>query len=297
VDASLRAHTSHNRVAILITCHNRRDVTLNCLRALHGNRLPPNSEFVVYLVDDGSSDGTGAAVRKLFAETIVINGDGSLYWTKGTWIAFDVAMRADHDFYLWLNDDLFLDPQALETLLATYSGLVDKGRPLSIVIGSTRDPRTGVVTYGGQVHASSWHPLRLMLVEPNSFPKRCHTMNGNCVLIPSMVAERVGNLDPEFTHRIGDIDYGFRARKLGCELWIAPGFVGVLSRNPVEGSWEDTDLALRERWQKATGPKGLPPREWRILLKRVAGPLWPFFWLIPYLKLVLQPLVPRARRR
>jgi GT2 family glycosyltransferase len=290
----LVTHDSHwGNIAVLITCHNRREKTLGCLQALQENSLRDGVRVVVYLVDDASTDGTRESVKTRFPDTIILEGDGSLYWNKGTWRAFDVAMRTGHDFYLWLNDDLFLYPDALETMLTTYGGLAESGHPLAIVVGSTEDPGGGNVTYGGQIHASKWHPLKLRRVEPGSMPKPCHTMNGNCVLIPSRVAELVGNLDPIFSHAMGDTDYGFRARRRGCELWVAPGFVGALSRNPSQGSWTDRNLRFTERWRKATGPKGLPPRDWRILLMRVAGPLWPLFWVTPYAKLILQSLIPR----
>jgi len=89
-------------------------------------------------------------------------------------------------------------------------------------------------------------------------------MNGNCVLIPRSAAERVGNLDARFTHRMGDLDYGFRARRAGCALWIAPGYVGTCAANAPA----DETLPVRERWRRLLGPKGLPPREWWVFTWR-----------------------------
>lgn len=40
-------------------------------------------------------------------------------------------------------------------------------------------------------------------------------MNGNCVFIPSEIVNAIGNLDPIFSHAMGDIDYGLRAQKKG----------------------------------------------------------------------------------
>ena len=44
------------RIAVLITCHNRRVMTLACLDALVANRLPSAVTLAVILVDDGSTD-------------------------------------------------------------------------------------------------------------------------------------------------------------------------------------------------------------------------------------------------
>src|SRR5437879_10926345 len=54
----------------------------------------------------------------------------------------------------------------------------------------------------------------------------CDTMNGNCVLIQRSVVPRLGNLDHHFTHSMPDLDYGLRAKRAGCSVSVAPGYVG-----------------------------------------------------------------------
>src|SRR5687767_12507951 len=93
-------------IAVLMTCFNRRETTLRCLRSLAEQELPEGCNLRVYLTDDGSSDGTGDAVRSEFPEATVLNGDGNQYWVGGTLMAWDAARPAD--FYLWLNDDVRL---------------------------------------------------------------------------------------------------------------------------------------------------------------------------------------------
>ena len=118
-------------------------------------------------------------------------------------------------------------------------------------------------------------------------------MHGNCVLIPAGVARKVGNLDDGFSHAIGDIDYALRAVALDVGVWIAPGYAGTCSTNPVEGSWLDTRLSLRERWKQVTGPKGLPPREWMYFARKYAGWLWPVYGALPYVRMTLSAATAR----
>ncbi len=64
------------QIAVLITCFNRRELTLRCLRSLFAQRTPDGYALNVFLTDDGCSDGTGDAVRRVFPQVAVLAGDG-----------------------------------------------------------------------------------------------------------------------------------------------------------------------------------------------------------------------------
>lgn len=275
-------------IAVLMTCHNRKEKTLASLEAVYKQELPLEVDVQVYLVDDGSTDGTAEAILATYPDTKLLQGDGNLFWNGGMRLAFAEALKSDHDYYLWLNDDTLLYPKALGTLLATFYSLVKQSNIRSIVVGSTCDPQAGALTYSGMMWSSWWHPLKFSLVEPSEEAKPCYTMNGNCVLIPREVAQLVGNLDPAFTHSTGDLDYGLRVRQRGGSVWLAPGYIGACSLNSPRGNcWEDLNLTPRERLQKVLQPKGLPIGEWKVFARRHAGLFWPFYWLLPYVRLLL----------
>lgn len=278
-------------IAVLLTCHNRRDQTLRCLDALQSQQRADAVVLEVILVDDGSTDGTAAAVRHAHPGATVLEGDGSLFWNGGMRAAFAEALRRDaYDFYLWLNDDTHLAPTAVATLLSAYRAT---GDARAIVVGSVRHPETGQLSYGGLVRASRWHPFKYRKVQPVGHPVPCEVMNGNCVLVPRAAAATTGNLDGSFTHAIGDFDYALRARRAGCSVWVAPGYVGTCAKNAIRGTWQDAALPLRERWQRLKSPKGLPPCEWMRYARRHAGLLGLFYGSLPYVRLVLTSLVRR----
>jgi GT2 family glycosyltransferase len=283
-------------LAVLMTCHNRRETSLACLRALFASEIPSDMRLKPYLVDDGSTDGTSEAVLDAFPLVKIIRGSGNLYWNNGMRLAYAAALDEGHDYYLWLNDDTILLPHGIKHLLECYEDVASDHGPRCIVVGATQDPQTGTLTYGGLRRESRWHPLRLGRLPIREVPTPCDTFNGNCVLIPASVAAVVGNLDASFSHSLGDIDYGFRAHKSGCALWVAPKYVGTCPRNSWRGTWADPTLSLRERWRAIRHPKGLPPREWKVMLRRHAGRLWPLYLPIPYVKLLLQSMLPPRLR-
>ena len=280
------------RVAALIAAHNRRDLTLACLRSLDAQRVP-GVTVDAFVLDDGSSDGTGEAIAEQFPEVTVLHGDGQLYWGGGMRRAFGAAIAGDYDYYLWLNDDVYLDDGALAVLLDTERRLRQSGEAV-IVAGSTRDPDTGELTYGGVVHPHRWRPLRSELVEPGDAPRPCDTMNGQAVLIPRAVVQRIGNIDPAFVQLMGDFDYGLRARAAGCEVWVASGTVGTCAPHPEHRT---DQRAVGEELRRLWSNTELLPGPWAVYSRRWAGKLWPMYWLSPYVRRGSRIVLERTPRR
>jgi len=285
------------RLRVLITVFNRKAHTLACLERLEAQAGQVDAEVKVVLVDDGSRDGTADAVRARFPAVQVVAGSGDLYWNGGMRLALEVARREDPEYYLLLNDDTCLLPGALARLLETHRALEAADEGPCIVIGSTRDPATGAISYGGWRRGPWHHPARFERVLPGDAPRRCDTMNGNVVLLSREVVERAGGLDPAFTHGMGDLDLGLRASRAGCSLWVAPGWLGECVENVGKGMWQDAGLDGAERWKRLLGPKGLPPREWITFTSRHYGPFWPLHFAWPYLRVGWQALRRRPPAR
>jgi len=274
------------KIVALMTSHNRRQKTLSCIDHYASCALPEGYSRELVLVDDGSTDGTAAAVRAQFPWVTVVVGDGALFWNRGMHLAQAQAMKSAPDYLLWLNDDTELLPDAIVRLLQTQHTLTATASQPVMLVGATADRETGQQTYGGYVAARRWRPFSYQRVWHESEPVECHVMNGNVVLIPHEIAQRVGNLDPAFEHAMGDTDYALRARAQGFRVFVAPGVVGYCANNPAAGTYRDTSLPLAVRWKKMVSRKGLPPRSWRHFTRRHGGLVWPVYFVWPYFKLV-----------
>jgi GT2 family glycosyltransferase len=233
----------------------------------------------VYLVDDGSTDGTAAAVRESFPSVKIIEGNGDLFWCRGMRLAWEHAVKESPDFYLWLNDDTVLFDEALESLLVTWC----ESNPKTIVVGSCCDPSTGELTYGGQLRVSG-NPAVLKPVQPQDTPKLCDTFQSNVLLVSREVFECVGMID-KFGHAIGDTDYGYRATKTGCACLVAPGFLASCAAN-TSPSYRTQGRSRIERWRLLNSRKGLPFGDWLRFMNRHGGMGWPFYWIRPYLRVL-----------
>lgn len=275
------------RLIAVMTSFNRRLATLACLDRYEVAAKRAGVDPEAVLMDDGSTDGTAAAVRAQYPWVEVMQGDGSLFWNRGMHHAQARAMERRSDYLLWLNDDTELLPDSIARLLEVERTLrLRCGQPV-IVVGSTSDRDTGRLTYGGHVAPKRWKPFTYQRVWHETEPVECHAMNGNVVLIPVQIARDVGNLDPVFEHGTGDIDYALRARAHGYRVFVAPGLVGHCSHNPTSNTFQDATLPLSVRWKKMVSRKGLPPRSWKHFTRRHGGLAWPVYFVWPYFKLVV----------
>ncbi|THA30040.1 glycosyltransferase [Streptomyces sp. A1547] len=274
-------------IAVLITSHNRREKTLSALSALHVQRgLPEDTEVRIHLVDAGSTDGTPEAVRAAHPRVEVVTVGDDVYWGQG----MRIASRNSHaaglppwEYQLWLNDDVVLDRDALAVLLDTVRAV----RPGAVVVGAVRARNGAHTTYSGRSGRA------LTLVEPTGRPEPCDTYNGNVVLLPRAVHERIGDIDKVFRHGMGDYDHGFRARRAGIPAYVSPRHVGSCDRNPPDTGSREPGIGVREALRRVTSQRELPPRQWWVYCRRHAWPWAPLLMVSPYLKTVARALAGR----
>ena len=263
-------------IAALLTCHNRREKTLECLRCLAAQELPDGVSIHVTLVDDGSSDGTAAAVAEAYPQTRLLHGSGYLFWCGGMRLAWSTADKDAPDYYLLANDDTHLDRDALQTLLA----MVGTPDARIIAVAAIRDPTSGELNYGGIRRKSGRVPATGKV-------EACDTFNANAVLIPNAVYQELGSFHPAYTHGMGDFDYGYLASRNGISILQSAHTLGNCGHNSCTGTWQDRSLPMTQRLRKLHSPKGLPFKEWAVYCRRNSGWLWPYRMISPILRILL----------
>jgi len=239
-----------NKAAILITVHNRKDKTINCLTNLYIsiNNFDQAIIFDVYLVDDGSTDGTREAVNSAFPQVRLVKGDGNLYWCRGMLTAWKHALsNDDYDGFFWVNNDVYLYPDAMKAIFSAISTVEEP----SIISGAVISEKTGKTTFGGKVNNK--------VLTPNGQLQNFEQLNGNFVFIPMAVVKKIGLLDKTFHHGIGDYDYGYRALKAGFRLYLASCHVGICEKDSNYHIFRDPDIPLAKRFRFLYSPLGPPP--------------------------------------
>ncbi len=235
------------RIAILITVFNRIQNTRYCLERLYAQET--NAHFDVFLVNDGSTDNTERVILEDFPKVHLIKGSGDLYWNRGMCLAWEKALQSEqYDSFIWLNNDTFLLDGSLKYLLK----MADQTNYEAILCGSIASPHDPTQqTYGGGFYLEN----KLKLNYPNGKLNPASIINGNCVLIPFKVYEKLGTLDKTFTHAMGDFDYGLRAVKKGIPVFTTD-FVATCEKNISVPVWCNPSKKVQDRWKNLYHPLG-----------------------------------------
>jgi GT2 family glycosyltransferase len=274
-------------IAVLLTCHNRKIKTLICLNALFTCKLSQNYQFEVYLVDDGSTDGTGEAVKTHFPRVNVIQGNGNLFWAGGMRLAWAEALTQNYDGYLLLNDDTTLFSNSLIQLFNAHNYSVNKYSMGGIYIGTTNDPITNEYTYGGRRILSNLTGKSQVVKPQNGNIQSCDFANGNILFVSKNVVDAIGILSNKFTHFLADYDYTLTAKKRGFPILVCDNYCGACE-NDHGNNWLSSDFSLSERINYLKSPKHLAYNEYLFFIKRH----FPFYLPISFLKLWAKTLFP-----
>ena len=277
------------KILAMATCHNRKNKTIGALKALHSQSALNHVKLDVVLVNDGCTDGTVEAVREAYPEIHIIHGDGKLYWAGGMRAAWDYVKRENLDFdqLLVFNDDIDLYETALETLLEDHNLLSRDGIREIAVTGNFLDPAKKVITYGGWVRSSRWHPLRMSLDSSNlelEKPTVVDTLNMNFSLINRQAIERNGFLADYFVHHGADFEFGLRVTKSGGVVASSSKVVGTCERNSLVGTSLEPGLRRAERLKRLLSMKEEPPKQRYLFYRKWGGPFGTLLFAAPYVR-------------
>ncbi|PWL39150.1 glycosyltransferase family 2 protein [Flagellimonas aquimarina] len=245
------------RLAVLLTCFNRKDKTIAALTALKEafKKSNENWQMSIYLTDDGSTDGTSQAVATNFPDVHILKGTGFLYWAGGMRNSWKEAVKGDYDAYLLINDDTNIYPHLFDSIKKTHEFCMLNYEMGGVYIGTTVDSETKKITYGGSVFINRFL-AKMKRVQPKESPTPCHLGNANIMWVCKNVVDDMGILSDGYVHGMADYDYTLRATKKGIPSLIMPGVVGECINDHNDPYLKFFKLSLKERFKMLYNPVG-----------------------------------------
>lgn len=208
------------RASVIIPTYNGVSYLRDCLASLVP-QCPSDVELIV--VDNGSTDGTTAEVRRVHPEATVIEAGQNLGFCGGNNLG---ARAARGEWLVFLNNDTVADPQWLERLLAAAAGdpaygawtskirlLHDRGR--LDAIGSYLTP-TGFLQHVGLLDEDHGQYDAL---------KEIFSPKGVAFAIRRSLFEAIGGFDESYFAYFEETDLFWQVWLRGFRIGLAPDAV------------------------------------------------------------------------
>lgn len=240
------------RIAVLITCFNRKDKTVKCLENLQRIFDGSNHQIDIHLTDDGCTDGTAEAVLEIYPNATIYKG-GNLFWAGGMRLAWKGAIsKGIYDYYLLLNDDTYVN----EYLLKDFEEAHKYGQGKSLIVGNTCDPVTKEPTYVA-VKCISKIPFKCQSAAPNGSPQQASFAGANIWFVPKCIVDEIGVFPNIYVHGVADNDYCWRVLKHGFNVLSSSHYCGYCEADHCAKSKKVLQqMTIRERWKHMFSPKG-----------------------------------------
>ena len=218
-------------LSVVVVSYNTREMTSQCLRELLIDLGDTAAE--VFVVDNGSHDGSVAAIRGAFPEVRLIETGRNAGFAAANNLAI---ARAAGEFVLLLNSDAFVRPGSISALLGylqTHPSAAAVGPRLLNADGSLQ---LSCYKFPGPARAFCEHTL-LTAAFPNHWligdyrrwphdaERDVDFVIGACMLVRRSAIQQVGMLDEQFFMYFEETDWCKRFHAAGLSVGFTPGAV------------------------------------------------------------------------
>lgn len=184
-------------LSLIVISHNSCAITLECLARVIASY--PEVELVV--VDTGSSDGSPEAIAEQFPGVRVLRVPN-----RGYPFAVNRGLEVARGQYLVeMNSDVFLAPGDLEAIIEPLAD------PTVAMSGPT------LINSEGRVQG-----FGLFSRPPSNHPRPRSWISGALIALRRETLAKIGGMDQRFVFYNDDLEWGFRARRLGYRVVQVP---------------------------------------------------------------------------
>jgi GT2 family glycosyltransferase len=217
-----RTRAAGPRVEAMVLAYKSKHYIAPCLQSLLDQDWP---DLKITVLDNASGDGTAEFVRQRFPSIEVLESPSNLGFAAGHNLLFD---RSRADFVALLNHDAVARRDFVAELVGAAQAL-PQGAAFGAKMLMRRCPTilnsTGIVMNesGFAADRGIGRPDR----DPRTEPERVFAVCGGALLLRSSVLREIGGFDPTFFMYVEDVDWCWRARLRGHEIYYVPSAVCV----------------------------------------------------------------------
>jgi N-acetylglucosaminyl-diphospho-decaprenol L-rhamnosyltransferase len=202
-------------LSIIIVNWNTQKLLAQCLDSVY--TTVHNLNFEVFVVDNGSQDGSVAMVRRRFPQVRLIENDQNVGFARANNQALTVSQG---NYSLLLNSDTIVLPHALEKMVQfadahSEAGII--GCKLLNSDGSLQKSWASFPTFWSEVLGRNFRVRRQ--VEEERLAYEVDWVGGACLLVRPAAINEVGLLDESFLMYSEETDWCFRMKRQGWKVY------------------------------------------------------------------------------
>jgi GT2 family glycosyltransferase len=211
-------------IAIILVNWNGFAYTKSCLKSLAGIAY---SNFTVFVVDNGSSDGSVPLLREGFPYIRLIESNTNLGFTGGNNLGILAAMDVGFEYILLLNNDTEVNVDFLSKLVLAMQSDPQMGIVQPLILFNQN--RSLIWSAGGKFQKWLGKSITLsdrLPIEKFENPiKNLDWATGCCMLVRSAVFKDIGLLNNSFFAYFEDVDFSIRATEKGYKIGLEPSSI------------------------------------------------------------------------
>jgi GT2 family glycosyltransferase len=209
-------------VVTVVLNWNGRDDTLSCLQSLERLDWPCHETIVV---DNGSSDGSIAAIEEEHPEVTTLATGRNLGFAEGNNVGLRAALAAGADYVLLLNNDTVVGTDLLRQLIAEAERRPDAAALCPLIY--YLDPPDRIWYAGARFDARRGHNGRHTgygETDRGQYDRvrEIGRATGAAMLVRRSVIEEVGLLDGDLFLQVEDVEWSLRMRRAGWRIFFVP---------------------------------------------------------------------------
>ncbi len=212
-------------LSVIIVNWNTRNLLVRCLNSIY--QTVRTVEMEVWVVDNGSKDGSGAAAAERFPETKFVQNKVNFGFAKAN---NQVLNMAAGRYLLLLNPDTEVSPGAVEKLISFMDAHLEAGGAGAQLINSDGSKQNSIANFPS-LATELLNKSILRWLFPKQFPGKernysepieVDSVIGACMMVRREALDQVGFLDEDYFLFLEETDWCYRMKRAGWKIYHVP---------------------------------------------------------------------------
>jgi len=213
-------------LSVIIVNWNTKDLLCQCIDSLAQTVKKIDTE--IFVVDNGSTDGSVAAIREKFPRVRLVENQVNLGFARANNQAISLSSG---EYLLLLNPDTKVKDEAIPPMLSFMNAHAKAGLVGGQLLNADESKQNSIANFPS-LATELFNKSLLRWLFPEKFPGKerdypgpveVESVIGACMLVRRKTVEQVGLLDEGYFLFLEETDWCYRIKKAGWEIYHIPG--------------------------------------------------------------------------